>query len=89
MIPLKALMFFLYLLLLAGALLTAGFITDNMNYVYGTIGIVCTMLLYTCIYCMCKEVRKREPPVITTEQPIIVGMKKNKSDSNLELLESA
>ena len=88
MIPLKALVFLLFLLLLAGALLTAGFVTDNMKYVYGTIGIVGIMLFYACVYCIYKNNRK-EVPLVTTEQPVLVGMKKNKSDTNLELLELA
>lgn len=88
MIPLKALVFLLFLLLLAGALLTAGFVTDNMKYVYGTIGIVGIILFYACVYCIYKNNRK-EAPLVTTEQPVIAGMKKNKSDTNLELLELA
>lgn len=88
MIPLKALVFLLFLLLLAGALLTVGFVTDNMNYVYGTIGIVGIMFFYACIYCIYKN-NRREVPLVTTEQPVIAGMKKNKSDTNLELLELA
>jgi uncharacterized membrane protein YkvI len=88
MIPLKALVFLLFLLLLAGALLTAGFVTNTMSYVYGTIGIIGIMLLYVCIYCLYKN-SKKEVPIIRTEQPVLTGMKKNKSDSNLELLESA
>ena len=32
---------------------------------------------------------RREVPLVTTEQPVIAGMKKNKSDTNLELLELA
>ena len=88
MIPLKALVFLLFLLLLAGALLTAGFVTDNMNYIYGTISIVGIMLFYSCIYCIYKN-NRREVPLVTTEQPVIAGMKKNKSDTNLKLLELA
>jgi len=88
MIPLKALVFLLFLLLLAGALLTAGFVTDNMKYVYGTIGIVGIMLFYVCVYCIYKN-SKKELPIVSTEQPVLTGMKKNKSDTNLELLESA
>jgi hypothetical protein len=88
MIPLKALVFLLFLLLLAGALLAAGFVTDNMKYVYGTISIVGIMLFYACIYCIYKN-NRREVPLVTTEQPVLAGMKKNKSDTDLELLELA
>jgi hypothetical protein len=88
MIPLKALVFLLFLLLLAGALLTAGFVSDNMNYIYGTVSIVGIMFFYACIYCIYKN-NRREVPLVTTEQPVIAGMKKNKSDTNLELLELA
>jgi len=87
MIPLKALIFFLFLLLLAGSFLTAGFVTDNMKYLYGTIGIVGIMFFYICIYCMYKH-SKQEVLLITTEQPVLTGMKKNKSDTNLELLQT-
>jgi hypothetical protein len=88
MIPLKALIFLLFLLLLAGALLTAGFVTDNMKYLYGSISIVGIMLFYACVYCIYKN-NRREVPLVTTEQPGLTGMKKNKSDTNLELLELA
>jgi hypothetical protein len=90
MIPLRVIAFFLFLILLAGALLTAGFVSDNMNYVYGCIGLVGCMFLYICIYCTCKDRRTGEVPMIITEQPVVVGiagMKKNKSDTDLELLQ--
>jgi peptidoglycan/LPS O-acetylase OafA/YrhL len=90
MIPIRVIAFFLFLILLAGALLTAGFVTDNMNYVYGCVGIVACMFLYICIYCTCKDHTKKELPIITTEQPQLImgGMKKNKSDTDLELLQT-
>lgn len=89
MIPIHVIAFFLFLILLAGALLTAGFVTDNMNYVYGSIGIVACMFLYIFIYCLSKDHTKKELPVVTTEQPVFVGgMKKNKSDTDLELLQT-
>jgi len=80
MIPLRVIAFFLFLILLGGALLTAGFVSDNMNYVYGCIGIVGCMFLYVYIYCTCKDHRAEE-------QPVAAGMKKNKSDTDLELLQ--
>jgi hypothetical protein len=91
MIPIRVIAFFLFLILLAGALLTAGFVTDNMNYVYGCIGIVGCMFLYICIYCISKDHTKKELQSVTTEQPIFTmgaGMKKNKSDTDLELLQT-
>ena len=89
MIPLKALLFCIFLILLAGGLLAAGFITDEMKYVYSCIGIVFALGVYTCVDCMYRCSKKKDLPTVTTEQPIVHGMKKNKSDSNLELLESA
>jgi hypothetical protein len=92
MVPIRVIAFFLFLILLAGALLTVGFVTDNMNYVYGCIGIVACMFLYICIYCFSKDRTKKELVTVTTEQPMFTigaGMKKNKSDTDLELLESA
>jgi hypothetical protein len=91
MIPLRVIAFFLFLILLAGALLTAGFVTDNMNYVYSCIGIVGCMFLYICIYCFSKDHTKKELATVSTEPPIVTignGMKKNKSDTDLELLQT-
>jgi hypothetical protein len=91
MIPIRVIAFFLFLILLAGALLTAGFVTDNMKYVYGCIGIVGCMFLYICIYCACKDHAKKELQSVSTEQPMFTigaGMKKNKSDTDLELLQT-
>jgi len=91
MIPIRVIAFFLFLILLAGALLTAGFVTDNMNYIYSCIGIVGCMFLYICIYCFSKDHTKKELVTFTTEQPIFTigaGMKKNKSDTDLELLQT-
>jgi len=86
MIPLKALLFCIFLILLAGGLLGAGFVTDEMKYIYSCIGIVGAMFVYTIIYCTYKQSIRKDPPTITTEQPIIHGMKKNKSDTDLELM---
>jgi hypothetical protein len=86
MLPLKAVLFCIFLILLAGSLLAAGFVTDEMKYIYSCIGIVGAMFVYTIIYCMYKQSKKKDLPTITTEQPILYGMKKNKSDSDLELM---
>ena len=82
MIPTRALVFIVFLVLLSGGLLSAGFITENMNYIYGSIAICSCIFLYFIIYCMYRTKRSiQEAPLIT-----IQGMKKNKSDSNLELM---
>jgi len=86
MLPLKAVLFCIFLILLAGGLLAAGFITDDMNYIYSCIGIVFALGVYTSVDCMYRCSKKKEPPTVTTEQPIVYGMKKNKSDTDLELM---
>jgi hypothetical protein len=86
MLPLKAVLFCIFLILLAGSLLATGFITDDIKYIYSCIGIVLALGIYTGVDCMYRCSKKKDLPTITTEQPILYGMKKNKSDSDLELM---
>ena len=86
MLPLKAVLFCIFLILLAGSLLATGFITDDIKYIYSCIGIVLALGIYTGVDCMYRCSKKKDLPTITTEQPILYGMKKNKSDTDLELM---
>lgn len=82
MVPTRAIVFIIFLVLLSGGFLGAGFVTGDTNYIYGSVGICGCIFLYFIIYCMYRTKRSiQEAPLIT-----IQGMKKNKSDSNLELM---
>ena len=82
MIPTRAIVFIVFLILLSGGLLSAGFITDDISYIYVSIAICSCIFLYFIIYCIYRTKKSIQEAPLT----IIQGMKKNKSDSNLELM---
>jgi len=82
MIPMRAIVFIIFLVLLSGGLLSAGFVTGDTNYIYGSIGVCSCIFLYFIIYCIYRTKRSIQEAPLT----IVQGMKKNKSDSNLELM---
>jgi hypothetical protein len=73
-----------------GGILTAGIVTQSSSLMYGSTGFTGAGLLLMIYLC----VRERwTPPTLTFESPLFnpriykePGMKKNKSDTNLELM---
>jgi hypothetical protein len=82
MIPTQAILFIVFLTLLSGGLLSAGFVTGDTKYIYICVGICSCIFLYYIIYCIYRTKRSIQEASLT----MIQGMKKNKSDSNLELM---